>query len=118
MTDRQLSRVAALVLLLCVATRPAAAQTREQQRDQQVHRGTVKIWIGTSLIAAGAIAIPATAALEDRTRSSRGPGLALVAAGMSVMCWGFHDRQTAVQPNTSFGFTVGPRVAVIVRRVF
>ena|SRR6266536_3619955 len=107
--------VATLCLVLFTAT-VAFGQTPDQ-RAAQMHRGRIKIWTGTGLVAAGLLVFPVTAV--GHTTSAFDPSLAgvgLIAAGVPLIFWGVMDQQRARRPTLTFGVTIGQKSAIQIRR--
>ena len=88
--------VAAVLITLLGATASAQQPPDERSRVRTAER---QVHIGLTLIAAGALVMPATYLVSDQLRS--GPavtGVGLMMAGGCVVFLGMKDRQKAVRP--------------------
>ena len=104
-------------LLVLFGASSASAQGMDDQTRSQLHKGSMKIWVGTALVTAGALVIPATAANADPSTTELAVGLVAAGAGTWLIWSGFKQRRTAIQPQTDFGFVLGSsRKALVVRR--
>jgi hypothetical protein len=120
MLQMKIVNATVLSVLLAAAT-SSAQQTAVASDPAALHRGTMKMWIGASLIGAGAFLIPVTAATND----SRGPitrnagvGLGLMAGGSCMMWWGAQQRRRATQPEITLGVALGRNTGVHIRRAW
>src|SRR6267142_6554440 len=79
--------VLAIILILLVPATSSAQQTLTQEAQAQMHRGSVKIWLGVALIGAGAFVIPVSAA-SSRTgipAAAASVGTVLIGAGTYIV---------------------------------
>ena len=89
--------ICSIVLMLVVSTDASAQQ--HANGSAQLRGGEKKIRIGVSLIAAGALLIPATRAVSGRPFGGGGTaGLGLMMGGGCMVVWGLKDQQKAVRP--------------------
>ena len=104
------------VVVLVLVTTMAFA---DDQSAARMHRGSVKIWIGSVLMGAGAILVPVTA-----TKGHAGPthdalpvtGVGIAGVGTGILWWGVTEQRHAASPQTTVGVALGRTNAVQVRR--
>lgn len=115
-----MKHLAAAGLLLLIAASVASAQGTPQQRAL-FHKGSVKIWTGVVLVAAGAVIVPVTASGQaSSARSPRGTtaGVATMFSGGTLIWLGFRDQRRATSPQTTIGVAAGQGIGVQLRRVW
>ena len=111
----------AVLLVLAVAS-PASAQETEQQQADQLRSARLKVWTGTAFVLGGALIMSSSAgpaAVRSGLQASDatfGAGSGVVAVGTALVWSGFRQRRRAAVPHTEFGFSVGQRKGVIIRR--
>ncbi len=113
--------VVTATLLVLFATLPVSAQQTATDQRAQIHSGGLKVWIGASLIGAGALVLPITA-----TNSHSSPndvatvvGVGFVAVGSGMVRLGAQERRKApLQPQTTFGVLLGRTNGVQIRRLW
>ena len=108
---------AKLYLLTILVTLLMATSVKAQQpvdESSKIRKGEHKIRIGLSLIAAGALVIPATYILSDRlSRASAATGAGLMMGGGLVVAFGMRDREKAIRPARTTLLTVNRRRAAV-----
>ena len=113
-------RTIAGICFVLVAASPVLAQQHEAQpRDQraaQMHSGSVKIWAGVLMMAAGAVIIPVTVGRAETHDANVGAGVALIGVGSAMLWWGVQDQRKAVGPQTTFGVMAGRRNGIAIQR--
>jgi len=111
-------RVVTILVTLLAATGASAQQPLDE--SAQIRKGERKIRIGVSLMAAGALVIPATYLMSDHpNRGSAAAGLGLMMGGGCVIALGIRDQQKAVRPAVTALLTVNrSRTAVQFRRAW
>ena len=109
-----------VLLVLASATATTAQERPVDDAARQTHKGSVKIWVGSALVVAGAIAVPVTA-----THASQQPsdfavvaGVGLLGAGGALIWSGVQDQRRASQPQTTVRFAFGRASVVQVRRAW
>ena len=110
-------RTLALVLLLALAyPSPSAGQTQNDQQQQAIKKGRLKVWTGVAMIAAGAAIIPITAVDSGDSGNAAALSVGLIGIGGTLIYLGSRQQQKAVRPSTTFGVVVGRKSAVVIRR--
>ncbi len=90
-------RVVTILVTLLAATGASAQQPLDE--SAQIRKGERKIRIGLSLMAAGALVIPATYITSDRlSGGAAAAGGGLMMGGGLVVALGMRDRQKVVRP--------------------
>jgi len=102
------------LLMVSLTTAPALAQN--SGAGTATRPGRTKIWIGSSLVAAGALLIPLTAVDGSTSNTKTEAGLVLMSAGGAVLLWGLYDRRQLTRPATSVGVGLGRRMSFFVCR--
>lgn len=105
-----------VTVMVLVFASSAAGQGFDDQTRTQLHRGNVKIWIGTALVVTGALIVPATAANGDPNTTEMTVGLVTIGTGTLLVWSGFQQRRRAVRPYTGFGLVLGRQKSIVVRR--
>src|SRR5436190_1705978 len=99
------------MFVVALATTPvASAQDRPvDSAASQTRKGSVKIWIGSAMVVAGAIAIPVTAthAAQQPSDFAVAAGVGLVGAGGALIWSGVQDQRRALRPQTTVRFAFG-----------
>ena len=110
------------MLLGLLVVSSAAAQQTDDQVSAQLRIGNRKVWTGTALIVGGALAMSLAAgpsAVRPGLQASDatvGAGTGVVAVGTALVWSGFRQQRRAAAPHTEFGFSVGQRKGVMIRR--
>ena len=89
--------LAIIPILLWPAT--SSAQTFTPEAQAQMHRGSVKIWLGVALIGAGAFVIPVSATASSHTGippAAASVGAGLIGAGTYMVWRGAREQRKAV----------------------
>ena len=89
--------ITALIALLPAA--PVFGQDTPQQKAL-FHTGSVKIWTGVALLAAGAVIIPITRGDKTPPTGAVTAGVASIFAGGTLIWLGGRDQQNAIKPST------------------
>ena len=112
----------AVALLVVGLNAVAVAQGGSAERAKALaHRGSVKIWIGSAFVVAGAVTVPATATngvgrSAEPTGHTVLAGVGLAAVGGALIWSGVQDQRHASSPSTTVGIRVGRTTAVQIRR--
>ena len=100
----------AALLMLMLAVTTASAQT---SRSNPASSRT-KVWLGVTLLTAGALILPVTT--NEPVRSPRlETGVGLMAAGGVLLLWGFQEKRKAHQARKAIGVRVGRSPSLHVR---
>lgn len=113
----------AVVLIVLVAAPQAFAQETPQQ-TALIHKGTLKVWTGISLMGAGAFLMPVTGTKgvhssgDSHAEVFTTSGIGLFFVGGGLIWSGARDRQKALNPHTTFRVSVGKANGLQIRRVW
>lgn len=101
------------VLLVTALSSSVSADQSPPPTTPRAKNGSGKIWLGVSLIAAGAIVMPLTG-VAYVSQSRKVTGATLIGGGAGLVVWGTKDRQQAKpSPSVRVGVTVGDSSSIV-----
>jgi len=102
--------IGGMILVILVIIPMASAQERPvDDAAHQAHKGQVKIWLGSAMVVAGAVAVPVTATHDSQQPSDVAlvTGIGLVGAGSALIWSGVQNQRRALRPQTTVRFAFG-----------
>jgi hypothetical protein len=106
-TPFQLRRVIGGGVILVLCSHSATAAPNDKQAALREARAT--LWIGTAMVAAGALLMPLTGVDDGSQTPERTIGLALMSGGALTLWFGAKQRRKALAPETRIGVALGDR---------
>jgi protein-S-isoprenylcysteine O-methyltransferase Ste14 len=112
--------LAALMISLVATASSAQGMLTDDQAKSKLHRGTLKVWLGSALVGVGSLVVPltATSSRDAPNDVQMGVGVVTVAAGTGLIWWGVREQRKAVRPLVNIEVFVGKSAGIQFRKTW